>query len=591
MPPDDTASTSIDPTTKAVITNSLQSACGEVADVLIRTARNPAFSTGHDFSVAITDSETNLVTGEEGLPIHLAAIDECVGAMAHHIDYYQDGDVIVTNDPYDGWNSHMSDFTMSKPVYGNDTNDPVVWLSVRAHQSDVGATDPVSMPTTSTEIFQEGIRIPPTRIVKGGERQTELINLITKNSRVESMMRGDVLAMLGAMEKGTELVHQLLDRYDPSTVRASILELLHTTEASMIDYIEELPDGTYRGKSQADTNPDTRQPVEFVVDLTVDGDAVTFDFSESDEQLAASTNNSLGITYACTRIAWFTVGGFDFPMNAGAFEMVDIVAPKGLVVNPEFPTGTGYATVSFAQETIEACWNALAGVRPENVPGGHGRWVRPIASGNDPQSGKQYAQYHLFVLPGAGAVRGQDGANRLGGSTLLGGLCETDPEMQESLLPFHIHEVDLRTDSGGAGAWRGGLGCTVKIAPVDHTSLFSIGGDFGQSNPPNGILGGQDGEPAAISIERSDGSVEEIPHSFVDVPVEDGERYIQRSAGGGGVGDPMRRDPERVREDVKHGYVSVEAAAEMYGVAIDGETLAIDDEETDRLRGANDEKG
>lgn len=251
-------------------------------------------------------------------------------------------------------------------------------------------------------------------------------------------------------------------------------------------------------------------------------------------------------------------------------------------MNPEFPHATSYATLDFFQETAEACWKAVSEFAP-NISAGYSRWVRPITSGLDPGTGEQYTTYQLFVMGGGGAVEGADGANAIGGFDIFGGLAIVDPELHEALFPFHIHELDFRTDSGGAGNQRGGVAPTFEVSPVDHTATFSIGGDFGQTAPPFGIRGGKPGEPTRVQKRTPEGTVE-IEESFKIVSVGEDETYVQHSGGGGGVGDPHERDPERVREDVRNGYVSVQAARDEYGVVFDDEG-EIDYERTRSLRG------
>lgn len=571
----------VDPITYSVVVRSLTEFCSEIADTLTQTARNPALSLAKDFSVAIVNDNEELVSGEEGLPVHLGAIDKSVEKMADSLTIEQ-GDILLTNDPYDGANTHMADFTLALPVFPGK-EDLLLWVVIRAHQADVGAVDTGAMAPRATDIYDEGIRLTPLKIVSRDERKDDILDMIAQNSRVETVQKGDLLAMIGAAQIGERLIKDLTNRYSSEIIRKSVSQLLATTEESIRDRIRGLPNGTYIGRSQSDTNPATGEPVRVVVELSVTDEELIFDFSKSDNQVESCINNSLAVTHAAVNLSWICTVELDFPMNAGAFEPIHINAPKGLIVNPEFPHATSYATLDFFQETAEACWKAVAKAAPDKLSGGYSRWVRPITSGHDSESGEQYTTYQLYVMGGGGAAAGIDGANAIGGFTIFGGLTITDPELHEALFPYHIHELDLRTDSGGAGRFRGGLGTTFAVSPVDHTADFAIGGDFGQTVPPFGHHGGHPGEAAHVFIESPHDQTE-IEESFQIVPVTPDEQYIQYSAGGGGYGDPLDRNPKKVLKDVKNEYISVEAAREEYGVVILGETLEIDQEKTCSLR-------
>jgi N-methylhydantoinase B len=264
--------------------------------------------------------------------------------------------------------------------------------------------------------------------------------------------------------------------------------------------------------------------------------------------------------------------------------MVDVVAPEGLVVNPTFPAGTAYATITSYQETVEACWDALSDPAPRATPAGYARMVRPVMSGYDPDSVDAYSQLQLNVMGGGGAIWGRDGPQSVAGTVGFRGGTAIDPEVQEQSFPYRIHSTELRTDSGGAGRWRGGLGPTVELSPLGHEAVFSVGGDFGRSVRPSGHLGGEAGDPPSVSVERGDGTTEDVPHAFVNLDISPDDTYVQQSGGGGGVGDPHERNPEAVRRDVRNGYVSLTAARESYGVVLDPETLEVDRERTASLR-------
>lgn len=570
-----------DPIHHAVVSNALREISAEMKHVVVQTARNPVVSYGQDFSIGITDAPGDLVVSADGLGVHLGSLDMSVRAMRDAVTDVAPGDVVLTNDSYEGANTHMPDFTMTRPVFGGD--GPVAWLALRLDQADVGAKDPVRNPSDTAEIFNEGIRIPPIRVVEGGEKRSDLLDLLAKNTRLPETVRGDVDCMLGTLRTGAERLNELLDDHGSARVTDTMSRLLSATERRTRERVRTLPDGTYHGDALTDSNPATDEPVRVAAEITVDGDGVTVDLSESDEQVEAPINNTLAVTHSGVNLAWHLVFGAGGQFNAGSVAMVDVVAPSGLIVNAEFPRATSYGPTDGMQLVTKACYEVFADLAPRDASAEWSHLVRPLLGGTDPRSGSDYRGVVTEVLGGSGALWGQDGANCLGPITLLGGLSSHDPERMEASYPLHFHEVELRTDSGGSGRWRGGLGPTVSVSAVDHEALFSVGGDFGRDRPPRGLRGGNAGDAVQVFVEGDDGR-DAVDRSWRDLHVGPGERYVQLSGGGGGMGDPHERPVERVRRDVRDGYVSVAAARDEYGVVLDPETLAVDEDATSELR-------
>jgi N-methylhydantoinase B len=577
----------LNPITYSVIINSLNEISAEIDDVMIQTARNVPVIMAHDFSVGITDGNANLVSSTQGLPIHLGSLDRTVETVVDSFDKLRPGDIVLCNDTYRNFNTHLPDFTMVHPVFAEDGAEPLLYVALRADQADIGAKDPVRSPVDTEEIYNEGLLIPPVKVVDNGERRQDVLDLIVRNSRAPILQRGDLSAMISAVQTGGDRATQLVEKFSAATVDQSTDRLLQTTEQRVREYVADLPDGTYTGECETDSNPGSGEPVRIAVTVTVDGEGVEFDFSDSDEQVHAPINNSIAVTYAAVMGIWFATMDFDLPFNAGCVSMIDIVAPEGLIVNPEFPHANGYSTVDCGQETMEAVLRALAKIIPGDATAGWARWVRPLLGGVDPRTDNPYRGVLTSVMGGSGAIEGRDGVNLLGGYGSLGGLVAEDPEMLEAMYPLTLERVELRTDSGGAGTWRGGLGVDVEVTPDDHEALFSVGGDFGVRSPPFGHRGGDAGQAARVYRKTPDGT-ERIERSWTNVTVGPEESYLQRSGSGGGVGPPTEREPARVRADVEDGYVSMEAARKVYGVALDDD-LTIDHERTEELRTEDDD--
>lgn len=573
----------VDPVTYSVIINSFEEIASEMEEIIVNTARNIPVVLARDFSIGVADSKGDLISSAQGVPIHLGGIDLTVKAVINEVNDFNPGDIILTNDPYDMCNTHLPDFTMVMPIFASKSSNPLLYLILRADQADVGAKDPIRSPVDTKELYNEGLIIPPVKIVEEYSNQNRIFEFITKNSRTPEIQRGDLQSMISALRSGEQRAKNLIEKYGEDRIQLSTEHLLSTTAKEVTDKIRNMEDGVYYGESQTDTNPDTNEPVHIRVKATIDDDRIEFDFSESDKQLDAPINNTLGVTHAAVKSLWYAILDTEMSFNSGCVSMIEIKAPKGTIVNPEFPHAIGYSTVDCAQETSEACLYAFQEINPSESPAGPSRWVRPFFSGQNPDTDDQYRGMITSVMGGGSAMKGRDGVNGIGKTSSLGTLVADDPEEFEAMYPFHIQEMDFQTDSGGSGKWRGGLGPKVVLSPDKHTAMISVGGDFGQKRPPKGHLGGLEGNPAHIYIEAGDEEYE-LEGSWRNIDLSHNELYIQESSGGGGVGKPYKRDPEKVRRDVENGYVSLEAAKDEYRVAIDPESLQVDEEATNKIR-------
>jgi N-methylhydantoinase B len=573
----------IDPVTHSVVTNSFAEISREIENTVLQTARNSTIVLAHDFSVAVTDRHGDLVSATQGVPIHLGGLDLTVECLIEDGPSIGPGDIVLTNDPYGAANTHKPDFTMVTPVFGRDES-PILYLALRVDQADIGGKAPTRLPVDVETSYNEGLLIPPIKVCEGDEVQTSVVELVTRNTRIEEMIKGDISSMIGALQQGRKRALELVERYGPQTVQQSTDQLLKTSQSRATERALSLPDGTYRGQSATDANPKTDDPVQIKVDVIVDGDTVTMDFSESDEQIAAPINNTLGSTYSGINTAWYTTLDPDAPFDAGYVRPLRLVAPEGLVVNAQSPAPVGYATADGVQLVMEACFDAFASMLPESTPAGWSRWVRPLTiTGTDPDTDAEYWGSIASVMGGGGAIDGQDGTNLIGGIMGLGGIVAEDPERLEKVYPLHIDKMELRTDSGGAGKWRGGLGPIMAITPIDHVTTFTVGGDFGHDNPPSGRRGGKDGDVVRVFKNTAESQME-YKKAWQYITLTPKETYVQQGGGGGGIGNPFERDVDAVREDVKNGYVSRQAAKEEYGVVLTSETVEIDEEKTKDLR-------
>ena len=590
--PDDRSGS--DAATVEVIRNYLTSAATEMQRTLVRTAYNTVIYEILDFGISIYDADLNLVADSPGLALFLGANDVAVRNAVDHVgvENLDPGDVLLLNYPY--WSgTHTLDICLVSPVFHDGRL--VGYTTCRAHWLDLGAKD-TGYVLDSTDVHQEGLVFPGTKVYKGGEPDEEILDLIRFNSRMPEKVIGDLNAQISAIRTGNERVRELVDRYGIGAVDAAIETIVDHGEQAARAAVEELPDGTWAGVDFADgvgRVPDDGIRIEAAV--TVDGDEFTVDLSASAEEVDEPLNVPLGMTETICKLCFKTVTTPSEDSNEGQYRPLNVVAPEGSVFNAQYPAPT--FTLWTAIVAIDVIYQALADAIPGEVPASSGG--EPVAIqiyGEHPETGRLFVEANNDAV-GWGATTGQDGENAL--MHVSETMVQNIPvEVFENKAPVRIDRLELRQDSGGAGEYRGGLGTCRDFRVTDPTGALSI---VQRSRSVGWGLDG--GEPGARTVFVLD-ELEPDWRDRIDVLVDNDYLYDQeegkwtgmmrgefkpgevisvRSGGGGGYGDPHDRDPERVLSDVRAGYVSREAAREEYGVAIteDGD---LDRERTEALR-------
>ena len=568
-----------DPITLALFQNRLDYVARQMGWVMIRTARSPIFNQAHDFSCFVADENGNLVSQADGIPIHTGGGGFAVRAVLSAFgDDISDGDIFVLNDPYVAGGNHLPDWVIARPVFFE--SDLVAFTCNRAHQSDIGGGAAGTYNSSATEIWHEGLRLPPLRLVEKGQTREDLWQLLILNSRMPHLMDGDLRAMCGSTEIGRELVVETMQRFGLEAGRQCFSGVLDHGDALLREAIQQLPDGVYEGESGYDDDCFEDVDLKILVKITVEGDETTVDFTGTADQIRGFKNSSLANTYSSVYSAFSTFFDTSIPRNEGTFRSVTVIAPEGTLVHAQSPAPMTMCTLFPAQHIMHAVWQALGKADPENACAGWGMCAFPLSSaiGYD---GRLATTYHWGGSPGGGAVSGRDGFPQVSAMSAFGALIIPNAEMSEQLFPVKVHRQELRCDGAGAGMYRGGPGVRY-VVDVLLPSEFSFRGEGLRVPRAYGTNGGSAGTINTLRLAPFDGGGFDAPtYGIRNV----GPTRIELiSGGGGGWGDPLDRPTDQVLRDVSDEIVSVEAARETYGVVLDASNTSIDVDRTEAQR-------
>jgi len=542
-----------DPITLAVVEHRLESIAQEMTEAMLRTAMSQILNSSRDFSTAILDNECQLVAQGEGIPVHISALPVAGAAVR---DYFgndiHDGDLFVLNDPYFG-GSHLPDITIIRPVFHDGR---LLFYGVnRSHHSDVGGGTHGGYNPKANEIFQEGLRIPPVKLYDKGVARYDLLHMMSANVRQSENFLGDLNAQIGSVMLAARRIGDLLGEYGPDRLMAVVAEILAATERQVRQFISSWPDGVYHGESFVDDDGFDSKLVPIRARVTIAGDSMTIDLSDSSPQVEGFINSAYANTRSLAHAAIMYLAPMDVARNEGSMRPVQIIAPRGLVVNANPPAPVCMSTNHCAEEVVEAVFKALAPAIPDAVSAGFSRRLRYAITGHDPRTGRQFIWHFFLARGGGGASEGFDGWSNVGEINVAGGIRSPSIEVTEERFPFFIERHELRPDSGGVGAWRGGLGAVCDLVyEGEGPALLNTAGD-GIVVPPFGLFGADDGLPHHYKI-VNDGTERVLGSKEVGVVVNPGDHIICLSSGGGGYGSAEERDSEAAEWDLKNGYVT-----------------------------------
>lgn len=571
----------IDPVTLAVTQNRLDHITQQMGWVMLRTARSPIFSQSHDFSCFIATEHGEVIAQADGIPIHTGSGGFAIRALldAFPGDIHPE-DVFLLNDPYLAGGNHLPDWVIARPAFAE--GELIGFACNRAHQADIGGGAAGTYNPAATEIFHEGIRIPPMRLVERGSVRKDLWNLLLANSRASEALDGDLAAMLGSTRIGMDGIESVASRHGVAKTRAIFEGMLDSADRAQRKAFAALPPGEYTGEDYTDN--DCFGPADIwiraKVTISTDG-AVVVDFTGTSPQVKGFKNSSLANTTSAVSVALSSFFDPDLPNNEGRYRGVTIIAPQGSIVNPNAPAPLTMCTTFCAHEIIHAVWRALAKADPARACAGWGKNIFGVTSGVADDG--RYVLYHANAACGAGAVDGRDGFNSVGHLASLGGFVLPNIEIYEAQFPVYYSQQEFRQDTGGAGRYRGGTGVDYAVTVYGEAS-YSFRGEGLRYTSSYGVHGGQAGAPGEMLIHLRSGEVMPAPKYGIGHYAD--ASLTASSPGGGGWGSPRERAPEAVLRDVRDGVVSVQAARDTYGVVLAADARSIDLAATQALRNA-----
>src|ERR1700710_1383380 len=548
-------SAKIDPITRSVVQHRLSSIVKEMGEAMLPPSYARRLTSSRDFSLAICDTKGRLIAQADHLPVHVGALPWATIAVEERFQDIAEGDVILLNDPYHG-GSHLPDLTVFVPVFGDGKR--LLWTIVRAHQSDIGGATHGAYNPAATEIWQEGLRIPPIRLSEAGRPRDDLLDMLALNVRNPREFRGDLAAMLGAAHLGERRVSKLFHEFGADVVEAAIEAILDATEQQTRAVVSTWKDGVFLGEAFLDDDRHGRSDIRIAAKVTKKGSDVEVDLSQSDPQSTSFVNSSHANMQAAVAMAFAYLIDAEIPKNTGALRPLKVIAKQGTIVWADPGRPVTLCTSHPSNEIVEAIIKAMSASCPERAMAGWSRRFRIAIQGEDPRTGKNFI-WHLFqARPGGGASSGGDGWSSIGEWNTVGGIKFGSLEVAEVRFPLHFRHHEFRENSGGDGQFRGGLGVALDLVlETEKPSRGNTAGD-GARHGPCGMLGGEDGEPHHYRLLSEGREPRVLRTKEVGIELRPGDCLEIRSSGGGGWGPPSKRTAEARRRDVEQGLTPAE---------------------------------
>ena len=523
-----------DPIELEIFKNIFHSIAEEMGAALRRTAFSPNIKERRDYSCAVFDSAGEVIAMGDHMPVHLGSMPMSVRAAIDDLQLAR-GDVAMLNDPFRG-GTHLPDITFVAPVHIGRSARPDFYVASRAHHADVGGAYAGSM-GPCREIYQEGFRIPPVKLVRGGKMDRDVLALLLNNVRTPQEREGDLHAQLASCHTGATRLAEVCSRYGLPRVRRAGAGLLEYSEQIMRAFLALAPAGVYRAEDFLDDDGVTPQPVRIAVTVTVrrrakQGELVLVDFTGSDPQVQGGINAVEAITYSACFYVFRCLVQEDVPATAGLMRPIRVVAPAGTVVNARPPAAVAGGNVETSQRIVDVLLRALAQTMPERVPAGSSGTMNNLTVGGiDPRTGEPFAYYET-IAGGLGARPTKDGISGI--HVHMTNSLNTPAEALEYAYPFRVTAYSLRRGSGGNGRYRGGDGIVRELEVLADSDIALLADR--RTRGPYGLNGGSDGAPGRTEILRHDGSREVLPGKS-SARFRAGERVRVESPGGGGWGN------------------------------------------------------
>ena len=547
--------------TQEIVKDSLVAVGYEMFEAMLRTSMSPIIYETTDFAVGVTDARGNLIAQGNGVTAFLATLDTAVQSALKHYPKPEDvapGDVIITNIPYEGGGTHLSDVVIMVPVFVQSRL--IAWTVNKAHWTEVGGTRAGSVSTEATEIFQEGLQFPFIKLYERGQINSSLVALIRCNVRLPDSTIGDMHAGVASARVGARRIEEIVEKYGLETVAAAMESLLNYGERMTREELAKLPAGVYEAEDIVEGDGLGNGPFRIRVKVTVSPERIIADYTGTDPQAPGPINCSMTGLVTGVRCVFKAITNPDLPANGGCFRALEVVCPPGTVLSAQSP-----APVSLYYEPLIAAmdvmWKALAPAMPDRLPAGHVRAVNAtFVVGHHPDTRELFVMGEPLV-GGWGAAPTHDGDG--GQFCCANGETYNIPvELFETRYGLKIEQYGFHHDDGGAGEFRGGKGVVLDYR-VTADEVFLTYATSRSQRPPWGMRGGRDGSLNSVQVFRRDGSVETYDMCTA-VRVVAGELIRLTTATGGGYGDPRQRSRSMVEQDLKNGFITREQAARDY---------------------------
>jgi len=531
-----------------------------------------------DFSCSIFDHKRRLAAQAEHIPVHLGSMQLAVQkGLEKFGGKLEDGDMILFNDPYLS-GTHLPDMTLICPVFYDD--EIVAYSTNKAHHSDVGGKAPGSMAGDATEIYQEGIIIPPVKFVKKNIINKDIERIVLSNIRTPEIRMGDLRAQMAANLLGKRRIQELLDRYGAETLHKAMEEIMNYSERRMRTEIGRMPKGRYSAEDYLENTGTSNKKVKIEVTITVSKNKLSISYAGTDKQVDGPVNAVLGVTLSGVYYVLRCLTDPAIPMNDGCYRAVEVHVPEGSLMNPTAPRPVAGGNVETSQRNVDVLLKAFSQILPEKVCAACQGTMNNIAVGGiNPENDKPWTFYET-IAGGFGGRKGIDGVDAV--HSHMTNTMNTPIEAIESIYPVRFIKYELRKDSGGPGKWRGGVGLERSWMLLAPSATLSVLAERTKI-PPWGLYGGQPGAKGEYYIIKSDGKRIKLK-SKCTIRMKKGDIFLVRTPGGGGYKNPLERREESVLQDALDGLVSLEAAKKEYGVLVNSATMEIDSKRTEQSR-------
>jgi N-methylhydantoinase B len=548
----------IDPVTVSVVQHRLHAIVEEMGEAMLRTSYSQILNSSRDFSTALADADGRLIAQAEHVPIHVGALPWAVRSVhAFFRGRISQGDVFLLNDPYRGGN-HLPDLTVFVPVFEGDRL--AFWSINRSHQSDIGGATHGAYNPGATEIWQEGIRVPPLRLYERGMLRDDVLELLALNVRHPRDFRGDLAAMVGSARVGERRIGELLAEFGSAATHGAIEAVLDGAERQVRAVIAAWPDGVYYGEAMIDDDGHRFRDIHVRAKVTKRGSDLEVDLSDSHTEVDGFINSAYANTCSAAVVALAYLIDPETPKNDGAFRPLRVITREGTIVHPRPGKPVTLSTNCCGQEIIEAIIRALAPACPARAMAGWGRRFRIAIQGVDPRTQRPFIWHMFQARPGGGASPAGDGWPGAGEWQAAGGIKFGSIEVAEARFPLFFRRHEFRPDSGGNGRFRGGPGGDLEFAvEVAQPAVANTAGD-GVKYGACGIAGGRDGAPHDYRLRSAGKPDRTLKTKEVGIVIAPGDVIVARSGGGGGWGDPGLRPAEARARDAALGFVTTHAA-------------------------------